>query len=223
MIEPIDPAILDALRRDRQCGAPVDARGRIAARLGLSPSTVSVERSVPRPAAVGKLPYGPIALSLLVGAGVGALLHATFAEPRTRIVYVERTASPVLTSSTQASPPNAPVPSSDPMTVASAARVAPPPASATVMAQLDAERALLDAARAALVQGDSDTALRALDRHARAYVRPLLREEREALFVQALVRAGRYDEARARADAFRQRSPNSLFLGAVENAIDSIP
>jgi outer membrane protein assembly factor BamD (BamD/ComL family) len=89
--------------------------------------------------------------------------------------------------------------------------------------QLDAERALLDAARVALVSGDTDTALRALDQHSRTFPRPMLGEERDALFVQALVRAGRYDQARARAEAFRRRNPQSLFLTAVDAAIASIP
>ena len=34
---------------------------------------------------------------------------------------------------------------------------------------------------------------------------------------------GRYDEARARAEAFRKRTPDSLFLPTVESAIASIP
>jgi hypothetical protein len=92
------------------------------------------------------------------------------------------------------------------------------------MARLDAERALLDAARAALVSGDADTALRLLERHTRAYAaHPLLGDERDALFVQALVRAGRYDEARARAEALRRKAPDSLFLSAVDAALATIP
>jgi len=41
--------------------------------------------------------------------------------------------------------------------------------------------------------------------------------------VEALVKAGRTAEARAKADAFGRRTPNSLFLPAVESAIESIP
>jgi hypothetical protein len=51
----------------------------------------------------------------------------------------------------------------------------------------------------------------------------MLGEEREVLMVQALVRAARYDEARARATAFRRTVPDSLFLSAVDAAIASIP
>jgi outer membrane protein assembly factor BamD (BamD/ComL family) len=91
------------------------------------------------------------------------------------------------------------------------------------VAQLDAERALLDDARSALGQGDAARALGVLERHERQYPHPLLGEERDALLVQALVRAGRYTEARSRADAFRRRAPNSLLLPAVDAAIGSIP
>jgi hypothetical protein len=51
----------------------------------------------------------------------------------------------------------------------------------------------------------------------------MLGEERDALRVETLVKAGRYEEARARADAFRKATPKSLFLSAVAAAIASIP
>jgi outer membrane protein assembly factor BamD (BamD/ComL family) len=89
--------------------------------------------------------------------------------------------------------------------------------------QLSAERILLDEARAALAQGDSARALDRLERHRRTFQVPLLAEERDAMWVQALVKAGRYDEARAHASAFRKRSPDSLFSSVVDSAIDSIP
>jgi hypothetical protein len=125
---------------------------------------------------------------------------------------------------------------------ASSGLVAPPPAAVAIpsatpsltrapvagaphagIAQLDAERAVLDAARSSLIGGDHEAALGMLERHERAYPRPLLGDERDALFVQALVRAGRYDDAHARADALRRRSPNSLFLSAVDAALSTIP
>jgi len=51
----------------------------------------------------------------------------------------------------------------------------------------------------------------------------VLGEERDALTVEALVGAGRYDEARSLADAFHRRSPDSLFTTTVSSAIRSIP
>jgi hypothetical protein len=89
--------------------------------------------------------------------------------------------------------------------------------------QLAAERALLDEARAALVQGDPPRAIERLQRHRRTFLNPMLAEERDAMEVEALVRAGRGAEARARADAFRKRSPDSLFMPTVQSAIESIP
>jgi hypothetical protein len=41
--------------------------------------------------------------------------------------------------------------------------------------------------------------------------------------VQALVAAGRYDEARVRANVFRKQTRDSLFLPMVDAAIASIP
>jgi len=83
--------------------------------------------------------------------------------------------------------------------------------------------ASLDEARAALVQHDAQRALDALEHHRRAFPRALLAEERDAMRVQALVAAGRYDEARARASAFRKSAHDSLFLRMVDAAIASIP
>jgi hypothetical protein len=88
---------------------------------------------------------------------------------------------------------------------------------------MDAERALLDSARGALAQGDPSRAVADLLHHERSYSKPILGEERDALMVQALVVAGRYDDARARADAFRKKTPTSLFMGTVDAAMKSIP
>jgi hypothetical protein len=89
--------------------------------------------------------------------------------------------------------------------------------------QLAAERALLDEARSALIQGEAAGAIERLERHRRTFANPILDEERDAMEVEALVKAGRDNEARARADAFRKRSPTSLFLPTVESAVRSIP
>jgi hypothetical protein len=226
MTDPIERAV-EALRRDREAAAPDDARARIASRLALSLPRPESPRapSAAGAAASGAHSTGLVALAFVLGGGVGALLHAGLARtPAPQLVYVERSGP---SSSATPSPPSPPV--SAPSMEGSAVPVSPPPGAGSKppphagIPQLDAERALLDTARTALVSGESDTALAALDRHARAYARPMLGEERDALFVQALVRAGRYDEARTRAEAFRHRTPNSLFLPAVDNAIGSIP
>jgi hypothetical protein len=234
MSEPADPRSLDALRRDRETPAPDDARARVASRLGVyaplpkpgSHRSSATAASAPTVASARRVHTGSLlAITFVAGGAVGALLHAGFSSrPAARVVYVDRPMPSIASAAPSASSPSAPAPSAansaiPAPSVPSMAASTPRPG----LAQLDAERALLDAARVALVGGDSDTALRALDRHARTYARPILGEERDALFVQALVRAGRYDEARTRADAFRRRAPNSLFLSAVDAAIASIP
>ena len=156
-------------------------------------------------------------LAFVVGGAVGA----TFApSPPPRIVYVDRVVAP-------------PAPESAPLPTAAAIGANPfalearaprassaPPARAS---QLSAERILLDEARAALAQGDTARAIDRLDRHRRTYPVPLLSEERDAMWIQALVKAGRYDEARARAAAFRKHAPDSIFSSMVESALESVP
>ena len=88
---------------------------------------------------------------------------------------------------------------------------------------LAAERRMLDAARAALVAGDATTGLATLARHAAQFPRGALAEERSALMVDALVAAGRYEEARRRADGFRARYPGSIFAASVDAALKAIP
>jgi outer membrane protein assembly factor BamD (BamD/ComL family) len=82
---------------------------------------------------------------------------------------------------------------------------------------------LLDEARAGLVQGEPSRALERLNAHQHRYPTGLLAEERDAMMVEALVRAGHYAAARQAADAFRTRAPNSLFLPTIESAVASIP
>jgi hypothetical protein len=84
------------------------------------------------------------------------------------------------------------------------------------------ERALLETARTALARHQREV-LDLLDRHAREFPRGRLAEERESLWVQALVQAGRADEARARGARFVQRWPRSLLLPVVDAALRSIP
>jgi hypothetical protein len=90
-------------------------------------------------------------------------------------------------------------------------------------AQIGAERVLLDEARGAIVQGDPIRALARIEQHRRTFATAILSEERDAMEVEALAKAGRSAEARAKADAFRRHMPNSLFLPAVESAVESIP
>ncbi|HZU84640.1 MAG TPA: hypothetical protein VE987_17040 [Polyangiaceae bacterium] len=226
---------LEILRRDRETPAPEAAMARVATRLGIdTTSAASLPRG--RPATAAKLGgahiAGMLAAAFIAGGATGMLLQARLGRDRgARIASVHAPMPPAESTERSGATPAAPA---SPSAVDSRPSVAsrPPPAAtpATIVAaarnqqtQLDAERALLDGARGALVSGDSDAALRALDRHARTFRRPLLAEEHDALLVQALVRAGRYDEARARAEALRHKFPQSLLLPAVDAALASIP
>ncbi len=86
-----------------------------------------------------------------------------------------------------------------------------------------AERALVDAARIALASGEPSQALDIVARHVRDYPQGRLVEEREAIAIRSLVKAGRHDEARERAARFQVRYPRSVAAPAVSAAIRSIP
>lgn len=88
---------------------------------------------------------------------------------------------------------------------------------------IDAEMTLVARAQTALHRGLYDSALDALAEHARRFPRGEMAEEREALAVQALARAGRTEEARARAARFDARYPRSVLGPVVHAAIESAP
>jgi hypothetical protein len=178
--------------------------------------------------------------AFLIGGATGAALVASLSRAPPRIIYVDRPvpqlsapATPAATSTDASSrpaptaphsPTSSPMPSpTSPSPSAPAAR-SPSFASASPHASRFAEeRRLLDDARASLLQGEPENALARLDLHRARFADGLLSEERDAMQVEALVRAGRADDARERARLFRARSPGSLFLPTVESAIASIP
>lgn len=231
MSEPSSPleSRVSAVLRERPC-PPEGARERVRARLlatiagsgGSSPASNSGtspnERGLSKGAVSG--------ISLVLGAGAGALLHATLSHaPVPTIVYRDRptpavtaTVNPTATASTL--PPVAPT-ALTPAATASGAAARPP--SSAGPSQFAAERQVLDEARDALVQGDPDRALARVETHRRRFLNPLLAEERDAMEVEALARAGRLAEARARAEQFKKRSPDSLFMPTVQSAVESNP
>ncbi len=89
---------------------------------------------------------------------------------------------------------------------------------------VDAERSLLARAQAALARGRLAHAGEALREHRERFgPESVLREEREALFVQLLRAQGRLDEAEERAGEFRRRYPDSIFGRAMEQAAAAGP
>jgi hypothetical protein len=245
--EPESPAgrrLLDALRAGPP--APAEARARVLARL--EAVIPEMKRGPgggdggggggPNGASHGASALGARAIAVtafLLGGVTGAALLATLVPgPGTHLVVQPAPASPeaawpvanaVPAQSTTEVPSSAPapVPSAAPVSPArshaESGRSAPP----VRTSQLAAERMLLDEARAGLVQGEPERALDRLELHRKRYPTGMLDEERDAMAVEALVGMKRYDSARSAAQAFRVRTPRSMFLPTVESAIASIP
>jgi len=219
---PLDPQVLAELRVD---GAPPpEAQARVRTRLEARIPALRRASRGPNGRARRTGPLGraiihgaTFVLGGVAGAGIAASVqHA----PAPQVVYVERPApSPV-------SAPAIELPSSTPMAIStSPPKAAGAPSTEPLSlgpSQLAAERRLLDSARSELVGGEPNHALSLLDAHRARFPKGVLAEERDALTIQALAKSGRNDEARARAQAFREHTPDSLFRSAVESAIRSI-
>lgn len=95
------------------------------------------------------------------------------------------------------------------------AKIDPPP---PTNLDLAAELRLVASIRAALRRGDTDAALAAIAAHKRDFSGGALIQERSAHEVEALCAAGRADEARALADAFVRRWPESTHRARVTTA-----
>jgi hypothetical protein len=73
------------------------------------------------------------------------------------------------------------------------------------------------------VRGAPDDALASLEQHRTRFPHGDLEEEREALAIKALAKAGQPGAARARAAAFRARFPQSLFADGVASDLGQNP
>jgi hypothetical protein len=193
---------------------------------------------------VGQLVHAhPLVAALatfLAGAGVGAGGHAILdrrVERRSALASLKAPmTSRAAASAVEQPPARAPLPAAEPTILPAAPGAGRLPAAEPKAAgrdpeselrerdrKLGAERTLLEQARTALVRAKGETALRALERHAREFPRGELEEERESLLVQALVEVERYDEARDFATRFHRQFPRSIFGPMVEEALRSIP
>jgi hypothetical protein len=101
--------------------------------------------------------------------------------------------------------------------------IAPLPAAvpAAVSADPVAELALLSRARRVLL-ASPERALALTDEHARSYPQGALAEEREVLAIEALVKAGRRDEAQKRRDEFARTHPRSAHLARLGVILDAL-
>ncbi len=81
------------------------------------------------------------------------------------------------------------------------------------------ETLLLERARAAL-PGNPRAAIRFVQEHQRHYPRGVLREEREVIAIEAMVRSGRRDGAALRAERFMRRYPSSVHRRQIERLLE---
>lgn len=84
---------------------------------------------------------------------------------------------------------------------------------------LSQELALLDAARAAIAQGNPRRALRLLDEHGQRFTKPRLPTEASVLRIEALVRSGDRAQARKLGEAFLARHVNGPYERRVRSLI----
>jgi hypothetical protein len=160
---------------------------------------------------------------LVVGTGAGVMLGRTLLAPELptpqvieRVVRVEvpMPIAPSPEPEMARIPPAAP-----PLKKAPAARSEPPPEVQLADEQLARERELIDTARSALLHADAVASIAALETHQTTFPKGRLDEERESLWVQALVMKGALNEARAKALQFHAKFPRSLLGPTVDAAL----
>ena len=186
-------------------------------------------------ALAGKLATGVLLFALGTIAGAGG--HALYVRDAAPVPALQPAPAPVLPVPAEPPASSAALPAPVPEPVAAipapAVPAAPPrvklppspapPAARTNDTALAAERGVLEMARMALARGQADGAIPELEKHARLYPSGQLAEEREALWVQALVSASRFAEARSKGAQFQKRYPHSMLLPSVQATLESIP
>ncbi len=155
-------------------------------------------------------------LLVFVAAAAGAAFHA-------RIASVPETApTPPLVSAPPAVRASAPsIPPVQPPEPVSSTRTQRPRRTITPQESYAAELQLLQRAQSEYASHDFANALVLLAEHGRRFPKGRLAEEREALRVRSLARAGRGDEARRALASFANRFPHSAFRPRLQAAASS--
>jgi hypothetical protein len=149
-------------------------------------------------------------LALAAAAAGGAALHAVLADRDPPLVVQPAPDVGAPPPSVAAGLPTGSASGS--VTVASAPRVTAPPPGTTAAAESDAS--LMDRMRAALGSRPGEVIALAA-KHARLHPNKSA-QEREALVILAMARTGQRAEARARAQAFRAKYPQSAYVQIIE-------
>jgi len=224
-LEPVSEAIRGALDAERARPMPSPEHvARLASRLEATfgAATAATAATATTAAAGGSsvaaagLTAGKVLLfaaGVAVGGVGGAALHAQLAAPKVievpKIVEVKVPVPAPAPATPEAAPPPAPAPARRPHATEPAAP----------RSSLDTERLLVEQAASALARGQAAQALEACERHAALFPNGKLVEERESVAIRALVAAGRRDEAKQRALAFRARFPESMLQGVIDAAL----
>ncbi|MFO0727367.1 MAG: hypothetical protein U1E65_26555 [Myxococcota bacterium] len=210
-------ALLRAERDDRPAPPSAEARQRLRARLRADRVTAPPpsRAELPRAAQGGKI---GLAVAFAVGTVVGGLAVSIARGPEAPV--------PVVAPAPQAMPPPALRPPPLERPAATTSTPAPPLAQRPALRPAPRpsppdprDQALLEQARVALARGAPAEALEALRAHAAAFPKSDHAEEEEALFILAL-HAARDPAAQARAAAFFEKHPKSLFRQAIEDALE---
>jgi hypothetical protein len=167
------------------------------------------------------------ALTLRSGSHVAAASSVTRMSVAPAAVAPASSPEPVMPSTVPASV--APAPSPEPRVArrnaaprAATLRTAAPVAAVATLPSkpiLQLEGELLEKGRIAMVRGDTEGALAAVDEHLARFPGGTLTEEREALRIQALVAADRDPEARLALRGFQRTYPQILATPALKAAI----
>ena len=213
----LEEEVEEIMEQGRQVrGAPDVVRARL---LGRARAAVAASRATPLPVVSAPAPwherrvaFAAGALLLFGTAGAAAALYSR-ATRAPEIAPIPRAPEPpaVRASAPALGPAEAPAPSAR----SHPHRVLAPQESYA------AELQLLQRAQSEYASHDFTNALVLVAEHGRRFPNGRLAEEREALRVRSLARAGRGDEARRALAAFARRFPHSAFLPRLQDAARS--
>lgn len=217
---PMDPD-LRALLRGTKSSFDAEASRHLERALGrLEQARPEIARRPPDPepsppveSTAAKVGIAKLVLPVMTASVIAGAAITYVAMPvRERIVYVDRPVALAASALPSASPPSVRVED-----LPAAPKPLPAPSTAGV-ADVSAERLLLDEARVAYASGDYAKSLDRLHQHRARFPSGALTEEREALTVRALAASGNKAEAAKRARAFVKKYPESIMRPAVEAA-----